>query len=562
MANESSTDFADEHKAAYRLWQKAWGEKWIVEAKTLRGSEIEGAADNEPDHVAGDWPSDVGDEFEYDVIRGMDQVAKELSAPHALGADLVILKEYKTLLAALTATSGSLGMERKLVVVSGQPGIGKTTFLLFLLLHRLQERKPTALQLNADYYFIFDADGVDVIPVKFRRERLTECWALVDSNEKVVSPCGALLDMALRVIQTTSPKVERWKEWRKQARAELYIMDLPNVMEIAAIVKEHGLNCSSTFHYASKWGPCSRTILDVIERIIMGTDVDEIISELDEDAQSAAAAICATPSVLQDYFLGSIDRPSSLYSLGSGLLFIGPRRQRSSVGDASHLVRTRSLPVVPTKHLLNILITAWNRTRRAKSLEFFDLFSTHSLTRTAAGWMHEFLMHAYISIGDRPLRIYKAGDGTVRLIQPSSNFIPGTLGALDKTLSSTSFYWLPDAMNFPGINGVLGISDAETNSPTTTASGSAQASVHVDIYALQATIAHAHGSPADGLRALWKHITHLQNKTLHVVVVTDQEATATRLAEKFVEDLKDFAVGPMQTKRVPVNVWASVLPIT
>ncbi|KZV66105.1 hypothetical protein PENSPDRAFT_689291 [Peniophora sp. CONT] len=546
-------------KDADRFYKKAWGQEWKREKNTLRRSEIKGAADNEPDHIAGEWWNNVGDEFEYDVIRGMDQVAEDLSAPYALRADVVILKEYKTLLAALTATTGSLGMERKSAVVTGQPGIGKTTFLLFLLIDRLQQREPTALQLHSRYYLIFDEQGVTANKLDDADNRLKQCWALVDSNSQVVSPCGSFLDKALRVIQTTSPKVERWKEWRKQARAELYVMDLPNVMEIAAIVKEHGLNCSLTFYYASKWGPCSRTIIDVIERIKAGDNVGDIERSLANSATRAAKAICATPAVFEDFMLNSDDRPSSFASLGSSLLFIGPFRDTT---EGSRLVRSESVPVVPTKHCFGILISAWNRTRRAKSLEFFDLFSTHSLTRTAAGWMHEFLMHAYISIGDRPLRIYKAGDETVCFIPPSSNFIPGTLGGLDKTLSSASFYWLPDAKNFSGIDGVLGISDAETNSPTTTASGSAQTSPHIDIYALQATIAHVHGSPADDLRALWKHITHLRNKTLHVVVVADQEATATRLTEKFKEDLNDFAVGDEQTKRLPVNVWASVLPTT
>ncbi|KZV75278.1 hypothetical protein PENSPDRAFT_571721 [Peniophora sp. CONT] len=489
----------------------------------------------------------------------MERVAKALLAPKALRADVVVLNEYKTLLAALAGTTGSLSKETKSVVVSGQPGIGMTTFLLFLLLHRLENELPTALQLNSRYYFIFDAHGVLTLPINAIDEddRLDECWALVDSNFDVASPCGVLIDNAKRVIQTTSPKVERWKEWRKQVRAKLYIMGLPNVMEIAAIVKEHKLDPSLTFLYASKWGPCSRAIIDVLECIDAGDDVGDIERSLDESANSAAQAICTTPSLFRDFMLGSDDRPSSFNSLGSSLLFIGPLRKVTTEG--SRLVRSGSMPVVSTKYLLNILLSAWRSHCTGKSLELYGLFSSHSFTRTGAAWMLEFRMHAYLSVGDQPLLVSKAGHKTKYSLPPSSNFIPGTLDALCATVSSASFYWLPDAKNFPGIDGVLGISDAKAKSSTTTP-GSNQTSPHIDIYALQATIAHAHGSPVKGLRAIWKYIRHLQNMTLHVVVVTDEEASASRIAQKFKEKLKNFTVGKKNTKHVPVKVWAGVLP--
>ena len=86
------------------------------------------------------------------------------------------------------------------------------------------------------YYFVFDEQGVAVERLDRESERLQKCWALVDSNVDIISPSKRILTSARRVIQTTSPKVERWKEWSKQKNAELYIMDLPNVMETAATV--------------------------------------------------------------------------------------------------------------------------------------------------------------------------------------------------------------------------------------------------------------------------------------------------------------------------------------
>jgi hypothetical protein len=115
------------------------------------------------------------------------------------------------------------------------PYLGKTTFLFYLLLHRLERKLPTAIQLNDLYYFIFDEQGAAVRPVSIQDTRLAKCWALTDSNNKVLEPCTAFQSLAELVILASSPKPERWKEWIKQAEGFCIISDLPSVSEIAAI---------------------------------------------------------------------------------------------------------------------------------------------------------------------------------------------------------------------------------------------------------------------------------------------------------------------------------------
>jgi hypothetical protein len=117
------------------------------------------------------------------------------------------------------------------------PYLGKTTFLFYLLLYRLERKLPTAVQLNPDRYFIFDDQGaiVHFFPELDDDPRLESCWALTDSNEQVFQPCSAFRSLAKRVILAASPKPERWKEWIKQAKGFCIISDLPSVPEIAAI---------------------------------------------------------------------------------------------------------------------------------------------------------------------------------------------------------------------------------------------------------------------------------------------------------------------------------------
>jgi hypothetical protein len=120
-------------------------------------------------------------------------------------------------------------------VLTSLPYLGKSTFLLYLLLHRLENRLPTAVQFGAEYYFIFDEQGAIVHSVSDEDERLRKCWALTDSNDKVLQPCESFKVLAKRVILASPPEPERWRKWIKQAGGHCIISDLPSVPEIAAI---------------------------------------------------------------------------------------------------------------------------------------------------------------------------------------------------------------------------------------------------------------------------------------------------------------------------------------
>jgi hypothetical protein len=113
--------------------------------------------------------------------------------------------------------------------------LGKTTFLFYLLLYRLERKLPTAIQLGALHYFIFDEQGAKVHSLSESDPRLEKCWALTDSNDVVSQPCEVFKARAERAILTSSPKPERWKEWIKQKNGYCIISDLPSVPEIAAI---------------------------------------------------------------------------------------------------------------------------------------------------------------------------------------------------------------------------------------------------------------------------------------------------------------------------------------
>lgn len=66
--------------------------------------------------------------------------------------------------------------------------------------------------------------------------RLKKCWALADSNQKLIQPCLAFQVYAQRLVQTSPPEPDRWKAWIKQKMGRCIVSELPTVVEIAIIL--------------------------------------------------------------------------------------------------------------------------------------------------------------------------------------------------------------------------------------------------------------------------------------------------------------------------------------
>lgn len=113
--------------------------------------------------------------------------------------------------------------------------IGKTSFLIYILLFRLHSGLATAWQLDLGY-LLFHKKGVEWIPPG---DKVVPkgCWALTNSSESISSVCAAFcLSPEAVVVQVTSPKLNRWKEFAKQQRARVYIMDIWSEHELTALL--------------------------------------------------------------------------------------------------------------------------------------------------------------------------------------------------------------------------------------------------------------------------------------------------------------------------------------
>ena len=110
---------------------------------------------------------------------------------------------------------------------------GKTFFLVYLLVYFLGQKVAVAAQLphKDPHYAFFTDNGVNVQSVHVADPMVEypgNIWALCDSNQTIIDPITVFLQLEgnVRVIQTTSPKASRWKEWTKHTGARRYVTDV------------------------------------------------------------------------------------------------------------------------------------------------------------------------------------------------------------------------------------------------------------------------------------------------------------------------------------------------
>ncbi|KAF7367360.1 hypothetical protein MSAN_00798400 [Mycena sanguinolenta] len=307
------------------LHRKAWGHPWPRRYNTISRAEIGRLDDGDEIYVNVD---DGVDHFDYCCLEDIEEVCRALAANTGLQDVIVMRQEYEEILSRLYHYPPGDPLRFKLFVITGQQGIGKTCFLVYHLLYRLERRLPTAVQVDNKRYFIFDHYGAtlhstDAASSQSVISRLNECWVLCDSNSFVTQPCEELQAYAATLMLTTLPK----PEWRKMmekmyaADSEVLVVDLPTVMEIAAAVKELKLDTTATLGWIGKWGPTFRTIISLLRR---PGYVDRMHSAVEDAANTLTNSPLTTAVINSD--VGRLPTESS-----SSLLFVGLNHERKTV---------------------------------------------------------------------------------------------------------------------------------------------------------------------------------------------------------------------------------------
>ncbi|KAE9389934.1 hypothetical protein BT96DRAFT_1066310 [Gymnopus androsaceus JB14] len=146
---------------AQNVHDKAWGKEWPHRTGQIKSTEP-------PD----DCEIKVPKLLDYDCFIGIKELTEALYCPPMDVVDC----SWRVQKAPEILGRG-IGKKERAFIITGQPSIGKTTFLLYLLLYCLKRKLPTTVQFN------------------------------------------------------------RWKQWKKYSSAICLVSELPELLEIAAIVK-------------------------------------------------------------------------------------------------------------------------------------------------------------------------------------------------------------------------------------------------------------------------------------------------------------------------------------
>ncbi|KAK0239122.1 hypothetical protein EDD85DRAFT_951340 [Armillaria nabsnona] len=159
------------------------------------------------------------------------------------------------------------GIADRAFIVLGDPGIGKTMFLYYLLIMRLIDGQPTALQVDrTDHFQVFDATGVYTVSHDFPLEEYIPkgTWALVDGNISIPGTTNIFSQprSPFFIVHACSPRPSLIEYAKEKAKWTQYFM-LPfswrEILLCRSLIRPPGVPTEIDIsHWYDTFGPSAR----------------------------------------------------------------------------------------------------------------------------------------------------------------------------------------------------------------------------------------------------------------------------------------------------------------
>ncbi|KAF8435631.1 hypothetical protein L210DRAFT_3550214 [Boletus edulis BED1] len=412
--------------------------------------------------------------------------------------------------------------------VTGQPGIGKSLFLVYLLVHLLRQGCKVAVHDCGHQFYAVFAESVTFYPVTDIAPLVTggPMWALSNSGqENGGAPPTRFyaFPKRVRLIQVTSLKKRRWHEWSKQVKAKCYVMDIWTAQEIANLAKLLEYDVQRMVDLGKKWGGDPRTLVTYLEKS------DHKTETWYNDCATGAIWNCQNTvrSIVNKYVSEDWDVSSQFY-------FCRPAHYATPRID-----RTEICVTVPTRSICHILGKALQdlRVSNTMKLVFFAALSQPSDTRQAAGFIYQSWFNVFFSTANKFIYchwLHKPGEVTMLYGVPA---LVSTIAKDLKARAELPYYWAANT-SYEGIDGALISKDA--------------------IFAFQITLSSEHSSPQEGVRKLRKELpAELRDLPWHVVFVGNVKRSIKAAASDWAG--KVFLTDTSKTS-VPI-AWSVVDPV-
>lgn len=490
------------YKAAHTLYHQVWGHKSddIFEAVPGRG--------------------------DYRYLTTQKIVDLGLKALSYKAKFLLVRKEFEIAHKELEGFNAPPN-ESGGVVVTGQPGIGKTCFLYYLLLQLLCEKKTVAFQVN-NHFVLFQEAGVHFARNSSGSEDAGiaiphETWVLTDSHTDYAQPCKAFVTASENgawIVQTTAPSSKNWRRWHTDQEAYTYWMDVSSFDELSVLgaILHLDLKCLHDNYYL--WGPVTRTCITLADPKRLGH----------HEMAVAVAALRFTKDVIQFGDLDSLTVSHQLFS-------VRPNLEEGSRQDVTVDFATRNI--------FGFVLRTYAKQDHATQLSFYRMLRGHSWFGTSAGYFfetHVLLWIRYASTLDYlactpamprspSLRISTCGDN----VEFFSNV--DELKNVDK--NETRKCWVPASQTFPTCDAIV-----LTNN-----------------FVITMTIASKHGAKSSGFEKISNSLPSdfLATRDWCHIFLTDSEDKAGPLRQQKLTETPQKMAIRVYSAVVNIEEWDSLL---
>lgn len=290
----------------------------------------------------------------------------------------------------------------------------------------------------------------------------------------VGQPCaGFLLGNGIIVVQATSPKMTRYKEWIKQKSGQLYWMNAwtwPEMWFVGTQVKTTPLETLLLWNTFTKWSPCARDVFQLCPK-----SLDDIRRELNH-----GATVLAQIRILPKLF-NCLKDPERMFSASSSIVCI----QRAS-DDPTDRPACRII----TKYVASLFLREVESQYRENKQQLIHLLAETIASPSARGQIFELSAHTVFTSPGDPVR--------ATLLPPQ----PDAADILYLPRGLTAFYFDDDDQGGRQIQGNGNIpayyKPIQTNFPTVDAF--IFLPEHKSVILLQVTVSDSHTVITKGLQ--------------------------------------------------------------
>ncbi|KAJ7134645.1 hypothetical protein C8R44DRAFT_870254 [Mycena epipterygia] len=344
------------------------------------------------------------------------------------------------------------------MLITGSPGIGKTSCLWYLLLTHLSLAEPVVFYYDETLHvftdsglYALDLGSVAVLESKVFRGVL----CLLDMDMKDSQLRSRIMSRSCQcfTVAASSPGRERYHYWLKQCNIGVLVLDSPKRDDFINLAKL--ANTKDLRQFESRldgllgvFGPNIRDLLPVIYesddalQISVDMHIKKISEELQRLGKDSLKLLFTYPDTIPSVFSHTLVHT---YGVSSGKAFRD---------DIQHRIRS---PLI-----LRLVLQLVQLKQLSDLREMYDVFSASSNLAVSRGWAFEILCHEKLcGIGVISLHPMVKQGGKLRMVDSDSSSVATditigprevhiyTASARLEATTSTSRYYIPAEGNNP-----------------------------------------------------------------------------------------------------------------